>query len=95
MNEDNSAPRTAVRPGRHLVFWLVAGALALALLWLLSDILLPFVVGAAIAFFLSPLADRLAATGMGRTAASALIIIVAALGLLGALLRTGGLKREE
>lgn len=95
LNEDNSAPRAAVRPGRHLVFWLVAGALALALLWLLSDILLPFVVGAAIAYFLNPLADRLAATGMGRTAASALIIIVAALGLLGVLLLLGPLVVDQ
>lgn len=76
---DNSAPRTVIRADRQLAFWLIAAAAAVALLWLLSDILLPFVVGAAIAFFLSPLADRLADTGMGRTAASGLIIVVAAL----------------
>ncbi len=77
--DDNIAPGPPLRPNRHMTFWLVTAVLFLGLVWLLNDILLPFVVGAAIAFFLNPLADRLAQTGMGRTAASALIIIVAAL----------------
>ena len=78
-SDDNIAPGPPLRPNRHITFWLVTAVLFLGLVWLLNDILLPFVVGAAIAFFLNPLADRLAQTGMGRTAASALIIIVAAL----------------
>jgi predicted PurR-regulated permease PerM len=80
--DDNIAPRPPLRPNRHIKFWLVAAVLFLGLVWLLNDILLPFVVGAAIAFFLNPLADRLAQTGMGRTAASALIIVAAALTLV-------------
>lgn len=98
-NENNSAPRTAIRAAigtdRQLAFWLVVAAAALALLWLLSDILLPFVIGAAIAFFLSPLADRLARTGMGRTAAAGLIIVVAALGVLLALVLLGPLIVDQ
>ena len=80
--DDNIAPGPPLRPNRHMTFWLVTALLFLGLIWLLNDILLPFVVGAAIAFFLNPLADRLAQTGMGRTVASALIIIVAGLVLV-------------
>lgn len=94
-NDDNSAPCPPLRTNRHLTFWLVAAVLFLGLVWLLNDILLPFVVGAAIAFFLNPLADRLAQTGMGRTAASALIIIVAALALVLLLILLGPLVADQ
>ncbi|HWV81988.1 MAG TPA: AI-2E family transporter [Hyphomicrobiaceae bacterium] len=94
-NDDNSAPRPPLRTNRHLTFWLIAAMLFLGLVWLLNDILLPFVVGAAIAFFLNPLADRLAQTGMGRTAASALIIIVAALTLVLLLILLGPLVADQ
>ncbi len=95
-NENSSAPRTAVRAERHhIVFWLVAAAATLTLLWLLGGILLPFVVGAAVAFFLNPLADRLAHTGMGHTAAAALIIIAAALVLVAMLLVLGPLIIDQ
>lgn len=36
---------------RQAAFWLIVAAASLALLWMLGDILLPFVVGAAIAYF--------------------------------------------
>lgn len=93
--DDNIAPRPPLRPNRHIMFWLVTAVLFLGLVWLLNDILLPFVVGAAIAFFLNPLADRLAQTGMGRTAASALIIIVAALTLVLFLILVGPLIVDQ
>ena len=54
-------------------FWAAVAAGALLLLWLLSPMLLPFVAGMAIAYFLDPVADRLERAGMGRTAATALI----------------------
>lgn len=95
-NDSDRVSRTAIhRADRQLVFWLAAAAVVLALLWLISDILLPFVVGAAIAYFLNPLADRLARTGMGRTAASGFIIIVAALALLAALVLLGPLMVDQ
>jgi predicted PurR-regulated permease PerM len=94
-NENNSAPRTVIRADRQLAFWIVAAAATMALLWLLGDILLPFVVGAAIAFFLSPLADRLARTGIGRTAASGLIIVVWVVALLAALVFLGPLIVDQ
>jgi predicted PurR-regulated permease PerM len=48
---------TAVQ--RNTWFWLVGFALFFMALWLLSAILLPFVAGIAIAYFLNPLVNRL------------------------------------
>ncbi|WP_424932158.1 AI-2E family transporter [Amaricoccus macauensis] len=58
---------------RQAVFWAVALALFIGALWLLGDTLLPFVLGAAIAYFLDPVADRLERIGMSRVLATAII----------------------
>lgn len=50
-------------------------ALAL-LIYLLRDVLLPFVAGFVLAYLLDPLADRLERIGFGRLAASLLILVV-------------------
>lgn len=69
---------------RQAVFWVgLFFALFLAL-FLLREILLPFVVGAAMAYFLDPLADRLEEFGLSRLWAT--IVIVAVFGLLFVLL---------
>jgi predicted PurR-regulated permease PerM len=49
---------------RQLVFWILILAAFLLLLWLLSDILLPFVAGLVLAYLLAPLADRLEKRGI-------------------------------
>jgi predicted PurR-regulated permease PerM len=59
---------------RHLTFWIVTFVVFALLLWLLSDILLPFVVGLALAYLQTPLADRLERRGMNRTVAALLIV---------------------
>ena len=59
---------------RQVVFWLAALAVIVLLLWLLSEILLPFVAGAAIAYLLTPVTDRLERLGVNRLAAALLII---------------------
>ncbi|MGC6476227.1 MAG: AI-2E family transporter [Parvibaculales bacterium] len=51
-------------------------ALAVFLLYSLSDILLPFVAGFAIAYLLDPVADRLESFGLNRIAATAVITFV-------------------
>jgi predicted PurR-regulated permease PerM len=51
------------------------GLVALAL-YLVGDILLPFVVGAALAYLLDPWADRLQKIGVGRLGATILILAV-------------------
>ena len=59
---------------RNVVFWLAVLVVLIGLLWLLSPILLPFVLGMAIAYLLDPLNRRLARRGMSRTLASFLIL---------------------
>lgn len=71
---------------RQVVMWVAAGIAGLALLYLLGDILLPFVVGAALAYLLDPLADRLERIGIGRLGATIVIlclfVLVFVLGLV-------------
>lgn len=65
---------------RQTLFWLGAMAALLLFVVVLKDILLPFVVGAAIAYFLDPLADKLETFGFSRLWAT--IVIVLAFSLL-------------
>jgi predicted PurR-regulated permease PerM len=69
---------------RNAVFWFGVLAVAAGLLWLLSPILLPFVLGMAIAYVLDPLNRRLTKRGLSRFASAALILsgFVLAFGLL-------------
>lgn len=57
--------------------WSIALAVFLLALWFLGDVLMPFVIGGAIAYFLDPVADRLERAGLSRTLATAVIAIVA------------------
>ncbi len=61
------------------IYWGIAAAVFFLLLWGLGSVLLPFLVGGAIAYFLDPVADRLERAGLGRTAATATISILAIL----------------
>jgi len=63
-----------MRVGRHFAFWLAALVVFIVLLWLLSPILLPFVVGMALAYLLDPLANRLERLGASRTVAALAIL---------------------
>jgi predicted PurR-regulated permease PerM len=58
----------------HLGFWLIVLALLAIGLSVFRDILLPFVSGIVIAYFLNPIADGLQRRGMSRTVAALLII---------------------
>ena len=58
----------------RIALWTAGFAAIALLLHLLSGILLPFVVGAAIAYFVDPVADRLETWGCSRTLATSLII---------------------
>src|SRR5262249_658003 len=59
--------------GRHLTFWVATFLALAALLWLLHDMLLPFVAGIALAYVLAPLADRVERLGVNRPIAALLI----------------------
>jgi predicted PurR-regulated permease PerM len=57
-------------------------AVSVALLYLLSGVLLPFVAGLVLAYLLDPLADRIQRLGIGRLAATLLILVVFVLGFV-------------
>ena len=60
---------------KSLVFWTLFVVLSLlAMIWL-REILLPFVAGAALAYFLDPVADRLGRIGFSRFWATIVILI--------------------
>lgn len=59
---------------RQLTFWIVTLVVFVLLLWLLRDILLPFVAGIALAYLQTPLADRLERRGVNRALAALLIV---------------------
>jgi predicted PurR-regulated permease PerM len=59
---------------RQVVFWVAALAVFVGLLWLLNDVLLPFIAGMALAYLLDPIARRAEEFGISR-GISALIII--------------------
>ncbi len=56
--------------------WSIVAVVFLALMWLLGDVILPFVLGAAIAYLLDPLADWLEARGLSRAASVSIITLV-------------------
>lgn len=59
---------------RQVTFWVAALAVFVAVVWLLSDVLLPFVAGMVLAYLLDPVARRAERLGIGR-GVSALIIV--------------------
>ena len=67
---------------RQMVFWLAALAVFVLVLWLLSEILLPFVAGLAIAYLLTPLTDRIERLGVNRLAAALLIITLVVMAIV-------------
>ena len=56
-------------------YWLLALAVLLALVWLLSSILLPFVAGMAVAYFLDPPTDKLEARGLSRSLSTGIVVV--------------------
>ena len=60
-------------------YWGIALAVLFAVLWFLGDVILPFLVGGAVAYFMDPVADRLERLGLSRVAATALLTLGAVL----------------
>ena len=65
----------ALSARRQWRFWGIGLGLTLLVMWLLGGVLLPFLAGAALAYILDPLADRLERLGMGRALATTLIAV--------------------
>lgn len=60
---------------RQIAFWLVALAVFIGFVFLFRNVLLPFVAGMALAYFLDPVADRLQRLGMSRLMATVVILL--------------------
>ena len=61
---------------RQVVYWTVALAVFVTALVMLRGILLPFVMGMAIAYLLDPIADRLQKWGLSRALSATALTIV-------------------
>ncbi|MAP17867.1 MULTISPECIES: AI-2E family transporter [Aurantimonas] len=61
---------------RQVLFWSVAALVSILLLWVFSGILLPFLVGMVIAYFLDPVADWFERRGFSRLMATIVILIL-------------------
>ncbi|MFW2587636.1 AI-2E family transporter [Sagittula sp. SSi028] len=59
----------------QLKYWGIAFVVLSVVLWFLGDVLLPFVLGSAIAYAFDPVADKLEAWGLSRAAATAVITV--------------------
>lgn len=70
---DSSGLRAELR--RQIIFWLIAAALFCLFLFAFRSILLPFVAGMALAYFLDPVADRLEKWHLSRMSATVLILV--------------------
>ena len=60
---------------QQLTYWGLATAGVLGVLWALGDVILPFLLGGAIAYFLDPVADRLEKMGFSRVLATVIIFV--------------------
>lgn len=67
---------------QQITYWGIAAAVFFLLMWFLGQVLLPFVVGGAIAYILDPLADRLEERGFSRIWATVVIFVLAVLAFL-------------
>ena len=60
---------------RQVTFWVIVLVVFIGFLYLFSTILLPFIAGMAVAYFLDPVADRLERIGLSRLMATVVILV--------------------
>lgn len=64
-----------LRMRRQVFFWLAIFGFFIAFMWVFADILLPFIAGMVLAYFLDPVADWLERKGLSRIIATAVILV--------------------
>ena len=64
---------------RQFLIWAISLAVLIFFLWVFSSILLPFIAGLVLAYFLDPVADALERLGLSRLAAAVVIVIASIL----------------
>ncbi|MFP4098342.1 MAG: AI-2E family transporter [Alphaproteobacteria bacterium] len=65
---------SVIMPWMHYIFWVIIALLCLAAILLLKSVLLPFVVGTAVAYILNPAVNRFGQIGIPRAPASLMIL---------------------
>ncbi len=81
-----------LKPTTHLIFWSCASLLFLLTIMLFKSVLLPFVLGIAVAYLLNPIVNKLGDIGISRAPAaiiilgSFLIVIVGFIGVISPIL---------
>ncbi len=64
----------AARARERAQFWIAVAALCLAFVWLFSDIMMPFLLGMAVAYLLNPAMENLSRQGLHRGASALLLL---------------------
>ncbi|MEM1234731.1 MAG: AI-2E family transporter, partial [Pseudomonadota bacterium] len=59
------------------LYWSIAALIVALALWYLGSVIVPFIIGMAIAYFLDPVADRLETMGCSRVLATVIITVAA------------------
>jgi predicted PurR-regulated permease PerM len=75
---DGPPPRLTGSPltlRRQLIFWTCALLVFIALLWLLGDVLMPFIAGMALAYLLDPLVRYVERLGLSRAISSVVVVL--------------------
>jgi len=71
---------------KQVLIWAISLAVLVFALWAFSPILLPFIAGLVLAYFLDPVADALQRFGLSRLASALLIVVVSLMVLVVALI---------
>ncbi|MCB1404963.1 MAG: AI-2E family transporter [Rhodobacteraceae bacterium] len=69
----------AIPVRKQIQIWGAFAALLILVLWQLGNVIMPFILGMAVAYFLDPVADRLQQMGMNRVFATVTISVAMAL----------------
>ena len=80
---------------RQLAYWSIGLLIFLYLVFILGDVLLPFVMGMAIAYFLDPAADKLEDWGLPRWAAATVLTVIFLLAVVAFLLLLAPLLQSQ
>lgn len=65
----------AISPQKQLQYWGIAALVLILLLYTLGNVLLPYILGGALAYCLDPIADRLEAWGLSRIMSTVVITL--------------------
>ncbi len=80
---------------RQFAIWAISLLVLVVFLWVFSSILLPFIAGLVLAYFLDPVADALERLGLPRLAAALLIVVSSILVLVVALIILAPMLAEQ